>query len=69
MYQPKRAQYFTHLPLSPYPRFPEAWVRGQRKIATILLLAFSLFQLVAKLSQCLCSESNKKNGEVGEYPQ
>ena len=40
-----------------------------RKLATILLLAFSLFQLVAALSQCLCSESNKKNGEVGEYPQ
>jgi len=40
-----------------------------RKIATILLLAFSLFELVAALSQCLCSESNKKNGEVGEYPQ
>ena len=40
-----------------------------RKLATILLLAFSLFQLVVVLSQCLCSESNKKNREVGEYPQ
>jgi hypothetical protein len=40
-----------------------------RKPATIILLAFSLFELVAALSQCLCSESNKKNGEVGEYPQ
>ena len=40
-----------------------------RKPATILLLAFSLFELVAVLSQCLCSESNKKNGEVGEYPK
>jgi hypothetical protein len=46
----------------PYRRIP-------RKLAAILLLAFSLFQLVAPLSQCLCSESNKKNGEVGEYPQ
>ena len=40
-----------------------------RKLSTILLLAFSLFKLVAMLSQCLCSESNKKNGEVGKYPQ
>ena len=40
-----------------------------RKFATILLLAFSLFELVATLSQCLCSETNKKDGEVGEYPQ
>jgi hypothetical protein len=40
-----------------------------RKFATILLLAFSLYELVAVLSQCLFSESNKKNGEVGEYPQ
>ena len=39
-----------------------------RKLAAILLLAFSLFELVAALSQCLCSESNKKNGEVSEYP-
>jgi hypothetical protein len=39
------------------------------KPATTLLLAFSLFELVATLSQCLCSESNKKNGEVSEYPQ
>jgi hypothetical protein len=39
------------------------------KLATILLLAFSLFELVAALLQCLCSESNKKNGEVREYPQ
>jgi hypothetical protein len=40
-----------------------------RKLAIILLLAFLLFELVAVLSQCLCSESNKKNGEVSEYPQ
>jgi len=39
------------------------------KLATILLLAFSLFELVAALSQCLCSESNKKNAEVSEYPR
>jgi len=39
------------------------------KLATILLLAFLPFELVAALSQCLCSESNKKNGEVSEYPQ
>jgi len=39
------------------------------QLATILLLAFLLFELVAALLQCLCSESNKKNGEVGEYPQ
>ena len=38
-----------------------------RKLATILLLAFSLFELVVALSQRLCSERNKKNGEVGEY--
>jgi len=46
----------------PVPKLP-------RKLATILLLAFSLFEVVAALSQCLCSESNKKNGEVCEYPQ
>jgi len=40
-----------------------------RKLATNLLLASLLFKLVAALSQCLCSERNKKNGEVGEYPQ
>jgi hypothetical protein len=40
-----------------------------RKLANILLLAFSLFELVAALQQCLCSENNKQNGEVGEYPQ
>jgi hypothetical protein len=40
-----------------------------RKLANILLLAFSLFKLVAALSQRLFSESNKKNGEVSEYPQ
>jgi hypothetical protein len=38
------------------------------KLALILLLAFLLFESVAALSQCLCSESNNKNGEVGEYP-
>jgi hypothetical protein len=37
-----------------------------RKLGTILLLAFSLFELVAALSRCLCSESNKKNGEAGQ---
>jgi hypothetical protein len=47
---PKRAQYLTHLPLSPYPRF-------SAELAPILLLSFSLFALVAALSQCLCSES------------
>ena len=40
-----------------------------RKLPTILLLAFSLFELVAALSHCLCSESKKKNGEVSEYPK
>ena len=39
------------------------------KLATILLLAFLLLESVAALSQCLCSESKKKNGEVGEYPR
>jgi hypothetical protein len=40
-----------------------------RKLATILLLSFSPFELVAALWQCFRSESNKKNGEVDEYPQ
>jgi hypothetical protein len=40
----------THIPLSPYPRF-------LAELASILLLAFSLFALFAELSQCLCSES------------
>jgi hypothetical protein len=40
-----------------------------RKLATILLLAFSLFELVAALSLCSCSEKIKKNGEDDEYPQ
>ena len=40
-----------------------------RKRATILFLAFSLFELLASLSQCLFSESKKKNREVGEYTQ
>jgi hypothetical protein len=40
-----------------------------RKLANVLLLAFSVFQLVAALSQCLCSESKKKKEEIGEYPQ
>jgi len=39
------------------------------KLATILLLAFLLFELVATLSHFLCSKSNKKNGEAGDYPQ
>jgi hypothetical protein len=51
------SSYFVPVPMLP------------RKLATILLLAFSLFELVATLLQCLCSESNKKNEEVGEYPQ
>ena len=46
----------------PTPKLP-------RKLATILLLAFSMFEFVATLLQCLCSESKKKNGEVSEYPQ
>jgi len=49
-------------PFVPVPTLP-------LKLANILLLAFSLFELVAALSQCLCSESNKNNAEVGEYPQ
>jgi hypothetical protein len=40
-----------------------------RKLATILLLAFSLFESIAALLQRLFSESNKKNGKVSEYPQ
>jgi hypothetical protein len=40
--QPKRAQYLTHLHLSPYPNFPA-------ELASILLIAFSLFALVAAL--------------------
>ena len=58
------------------PIAPSTWLNSfvpvptlPRKIATILLLAFSLFELVAALSQCLCVESKKKIGEVGEYPQ
>jgi hypothetical protein len=47
--QPKSAQYSTHLPLLPYSRFPA-------ELASMLLLEFSLFALVAALSQCLCSE-------------
>jgi hypothetical protein len=39
------------------------------ELATILLIVLSLFELVATLSQCLCSESKKKNGEVGEEPK
>ena len=39
------------------------------KLALILLLGLSLFKLVAALLQHLCSENNKNNGEVGEYPQ
>jgi len=42
---------------------------ASHKLATILLLAFSLFELVAMLLQCARSESKKNNGEVGEYPQ
>jgi hypothetical protein len=48
--QTKRTQFLTDLPLFPHPRFPI-------EFASILLLAFSLFALVAALSQCLCSES------------
>jgi len=46
----------------PVPKLPH-------KLATILFLQSSLFKLVAVLSQRLCSESKKKNGEVSEYPQ
>jgi hypothetical protein len=46
----KCAQYLTHLPFAPYSRFPT-------ELASSLLLAFSLFALVAALSQFLCSES------------
>jgi hypothetical protein len=48
--QPKRAQCLTHIPLPPYSCFPT-------ELASILLLAFSLFALLAVLSQYLCSES------------
>jgi hypothetical protein len=48
--QPKGAQYLTYLPLSPFPLFPA-------ELASVPLLTFSLFALVAALSQCLCSES------------
>jgi hypothetical protein len=41
--QPKRTQYLTHLPLPPFSRFPA-------ELASIFLLAFSLFALVAALS-------------------
>ena len=51
------------------PNAPSIWPMLPRKLDTILLLAFALFELVAMLSHCLCSESNKKNVEVGEYPQ
>jgi hypothetical protein len=47
---PNAPQYLTQLPLPLYSRFPI-------ELASILLLAFSLFALVATLSQCLCSES------------
>jgi len=40
-----------------------------RKLATILRLVFLLFELVAAFSQCFCAESNKENGEVGEFQQ
>jgi hypothetical protein len=48
--QPEGAQYLTRLPLPQYSCF-------LAELATILLLAFPLFALVAALSQCLCSES------------
>jgi hypothetical protein len=48
--QPKHTQYLIHLPLPLYSHFPA-------ELASILLLAFLLFALVATLSQCLCSES------------
>jgi hypothetical protein len=48
-------------PFFPVPTLPH-------KLA-ILLLSCLLFELVAALPQCLCSESNKKNGEVSEYSQ
>jgi hypothetical protein len=46
----KRVQYSTYLPLPPYSCFPA-------ELASILLLTFSLFALVATVSQYLCSES------------
>jgi hypothetical protein len=49
MQQHKRAQYLTHLSLPPYSIFPA-------ELASILLLAFSPFELVTVLSQCLRSE-------------
>jgi len=58
------------------PNVPTSWLiflclhsHASPQTCHILLLAFLLFELGATLSQCLCSESNKKNGEVGEYPQ
>ena len=37
------------------------------QLTTVLLLAFSLFELVAVLSQCLCSENNKKMKSVNTH--
>jgi hypothetical protein len=51
IHQPKCAQYLTHLPLPPYSHL-------HTEFAYILLLAFSLFTLVAALWQCLCSQSS-----------
>jgi hypothetical protein len=47
---PPRAQQLTALPFPPYSRFPA-------ELATILLLVFPLFALVANLLQCFCSGS------------
>ena len=41
----------------------------RRNLADNLLVAFSLFELVVALSQCLCSQNNKKNRDVSEYTQ
>jgi len=54
MYPVLDSSYFVPVPMLPH------------KLTIILLLAFPLFELVATLSQCLCSESSKKNGEVSE---
>ena len=53
---PKRAQYLTHLPLSPSTRFPANFV-------TILLLAFSLLELFAALSQCFVFRKQQRRME------
>jgi hypothetical protein len=48
--QPKHTLYLTHFLLPLYSCLPT-------ELASILLLAFSLFALVAAISHCVCSES------------